>query len=315
VNGYFYSTTDNGGTNNGTWTNKHQSGITIDHEGMITIFIWANDTAGNIGPAISDSIVIDTIPVKFKEPTFKFIQCKKEIEVTCGITIEDLEGSGVDKNSIEYCISSNGIQNFGEWKEVSPYEIGPGTNYTISTIVGRNENGYIKWRATDLAGNTGEFDPYKINILIDNDGDGIYDIDDTFPNEPNEWQDTDGDGTGNNKDPDDDNDEIPDHWELLHGLDPYQNDSGIDYDEDQLNNLGEYGNNTNPFNWDSDGDWVSDGEEIRRQTDPNDKNDRPLSPEAETNELDYLATTTILFLILIMLMIIFVLIPKMGKRN
>lgn len=44
----------------------------------------------------------------------------------------------------------------------------------------------------------------------DSDGDGFIDIDDTFPLNPLEWDDTDRDGIGNNDDPDDDDDEIPD---------------------------------------------------------------------------------------------------------
>jgi hypothetical protein len=36
----------------------------------------------------------------------------------------------------------------------------------------------------------------------DSDGDGVPDITDYFPNDPDEWSDTDGDGTGDNSDPD-----------------------------------------------------------------------------------------------------------------
>ena len=40
----------------------------------------------------------------------------------------------------------------------------------------------------------------------DNDGDGVINGDDAFPNDPDEWNDNDGDGTGDNADPDDDQD-------------------------------------------------------------------------------------------------------------
>jgi len=49
----------------------------------------------------------------------------------------------------------------------------------------------------------------------DRDGDGVPDNQDAFPDDPNEWLDTDEDGIGNNADTDDDNDGIPD------GQDPY----------------------------------------------------------------------------------------------
>ena len=47
----------------------------------------------------------------------------------------------------------------------------------------------------------------------DSDRDGVPDIEDAFPNDPIEWEDTDGDGMGNNLDPDDDNDGIPDEMD------------------------------------------------------------------------------------------------------
>ena len=44
----------------------------------------------------------------------------------------------------------------------------------------------------------------------DDDNDGVADVDDAFPLDPDETLDTDGDGIGNNADPDDDGDGIPD---------------------------------------------------------------------------------------------------------
>ena len=44
----------------------------------------------------------------------------------------------------------------------------------------------------------------------DRDGDGVPDDQDAFPDDPNEWLDTDEDGIGNNADPDDDNDGVLD---------------------------------------------------------------------------------------------------------
>ena len=44
----------------------------------------------------------------------------------------------------------------------------------------------------------------------DDDGDGVNDVDDAFPLNPNETVDTDNDGIGNNSDPDDDNDGVID---------------------------------------------------------------------------------------------------------
>jgi len=52
--------------------------------------------------------------------------------------------------------------------------------------------------------------------------------------------DHDGDGNPNSYDPDDDDDGIPDYYEVLHGLQPFLNDAGLDKDRDGLTNLEEY---------------------------------------------------------------------------
>lgn len=57
-------------------------------------------------------------------------------------------------------------------------------------------------------------------IIEDSDGDFISDSDDAFPNNRDEWIDTDGDGIGNNADPDDDGDGYTDQHELEMGSDP-----------------------------------------------------------------------------------------------
>ena len=80
----------------------------------------------------------------------------------------------------------------------------------------------------------------------DTDNDGYPDTVDAFPNNPNEWLDTDGDGTGNNADLDDDGDGMPDSWETLYGLNPLVNDAAGDLDGDGVTNLNEYNSGTDP---------------------------------------------------------------------
>jgi len=60
-----------------------------------------------------------------------------------------------------------------------------------------------------------------------------------------------------------DSDGIPDRWEWEQGLNPKDPaDSALDPDEDGATNLQEFENNTNPALSDSDGDTLSDGDEI-----------------------------------------------------
>jgi hypothetical protein len=85
------------------------------------------------------------------------------------------------------------------------------------------------------------------NNITDTDGDGVPDDQDAFPNDPNEWLDTDGDGTGNNADIDDDDDGMPDDWEILYGFNPLDTvDAAEDADEDGVSNLDEFLQGTNP---------------------------------------------------------------------
>jgi len=69
-----------------------------------------------------------------------------------------------------------------------------------------------EWDDTDGDGvgdNADDF-PNDPNETIDTDGDGVGDNADAFPNDPGETIDTDGDGTGNNADLDDDGDGVAD---------------------------------------------------------------------------------------------------------
>jgi hypothetical protein len=117
----------------------------------------------------------------------------KDSSVQCGISIEDSGGSGVLTSSIEYAISTSGIEGFGEWSnksiDIEKLEDGTGTRTTTTRAdeidnddLNQTANGdvykisvtptfdvgtdnYIIWRGTDIAKNqlvTSE--PQRINI-------------------------------------------------------------------------------------------------------------------------------------------------------
>lgn len=86
-----------------------------------------------------------------------------------------------------------------------------------------------------------------VNAGEDGDGDGHPDVLDHFPDNADEWLDTDGDGIGNNADTDDDNDGMLDTWENQYeGLVSVIDDANDDIDEDGFTNGEESQADTNP---------------------------------------------------------------------
>jgi len=93
-------------------------------------------------------------------------------------------------------------------------------------------------------------DPLLIQADNDQDGDGYPISQDAFPDDPNEWLDTDGDHIGNNADTDDDDDGMPDYWEIEHGFSPLDDDDADeDPDNDGISNIDEFKNGTPPLNF------------------------------------------------------------------
>jgi|GEM_PF-155861 len=116
---------------------------------------------------------------------------------------------------------------------------------------------------------------FEMTSLGDSDGDGYPDGSDAFPNDPNEWLDTDSDGIGNNADPDDDNDGMPDDWEIQYGLDPLDDsDASGDLDGDGYTNLEEYNLGRHPNN--------AEPEKPELSSPPDEETNVPLTPELET---------------------------------
>ncbi|GAB6906643.1 exported hypothetical protein [Desulfosarcina cetonica] len=90
---------------------------------------------------------------------------------------------------------------------------------------------------------------------VDSDGDDIDDHLDKFPNDPEEWSDSDGDGIGDNADIDDDNDGVNDNMDMF-PLDPNESsDSDGDGVGDNSDNCPDI---ANPNQADSDGDGIGD---------------------------------------------------------
>jgi cytochrome c len=78
-----------------------------------------------------------------------------------------------------------------------------GQNGIINAYQVYLSNDGVNWRLPIITGNIGNLNPSTIIFPIyqvDSDGDGVPNINDAFPNDPNETKDTDGDGIGDNSD-------------------------------------------------------------------------------------------------------------------
>jgi len=163
----------------------------------------------------------------------------------------------------------------------------------------------------DLGASTTDIDGEVTPVDGDNDSVAVTDIgadefiDSDWDNLPDYWErqyfgdlshngttDTNGDGEDDlteyqqNGDPtapivpDDDQDGMPDNWEASNGLDPTVDDSAEDPDEDDLPNILEFQRGTDPNNPDTDGDGLSDSDELRWAS------TNPLNPDSDGDGLN-----------------------------
>lgn len=138
---------------------------------------------------------------------------------------------------------------------------------------------------TVLASVDADNDGITNDVDLDDDNDGYLDLDDAFPLDPSEWEDTDGDGTGNNSDAfpndaseqldtdgdgignntdnDDDNDGVADGDDDF----PLDDSESMDSDRDGV------GDNSDAFPYDPTEQRDTDGDSIGNNEDLDDDND------------------------------------------
>ena len=202
--------------------------------------------------------------------------------ITTGLTItfSDQDGDGVqDRNDawitdIRYAFDSNnnGIPDILD----SIYSLSLNSSTDIV-----NFNGQLIVVADIIrdGGFTPDLDGDGISDALDPDidGDGYLNVEDVFPRDNSEWQDTDGDGIGNNADQNDNDGPLADY-----DNDGILNQNDPDDDNDGLTDTQELANGLNPLdasdgaNVDSDSDGVTNLEEILAGTNPKDATDYPI---------------------------------------
>jgi hypothetical protein len=180
---------------------------------------------------------------------------------------------------------------------LSPAMIKQGGNLQITQNIGFSAMTSLVWTGSEFGiswqDDTDDDDKGEIFFTTVNgeaDGDGLldsievgtctdeYNFDTDFDGIPDGVEDADQDGLmdpgeTNPCNADSDGDGMPDGWEVIFisCVDPLAGDSSEDPDADTFTNLEEYGNNTDPCTpgiVDSDGDGLTDDEEIALGTDP-----------------------------------------------
>jgi hypothetical protein len=112
------------------------------------------DIAGNRNETEEMQVRVDTRNVTFTNPVPRSNEWQNSTPCQCGITIRDLEGSGIDVSTIEYRVSPRNLSGYGQW---TPLEGGleDATLVDVRVYLDLSEGPYnlIQWRAADIAGN------------------------------------------------------------------------------------------------------------------------------------------------------------------
>ncbi|GEM_PF-2413585 len=177
-----------------------------------------------------------------------------------GIGRPDRDGDGVED------ILDVFADNPDEWADFDNDGTGDNSDTDIDGDGCLNPSDDLDFNADECLDTDG--DGIGNNSDPDDDGDGYNDGVDAFALDGAEWADADNDGVGDNEDLDDDNDGMSDLWERENNLDPYDDsDAGLNPDGDNLTNLEESQNGSDPALADTDGDGYLDHEDQMPQDD------------------------------------------------
>jgi len=232
-----------------------------------SIYCWGRQSHGQIGDGTTSGSGLVNSPSLVATP-YSFLTEDKSLTdsmanvtgATCSVSPELPTGLDIDRST---CTISG-----------TPSAEISNINYTVTALI--NDNIY----KTAISLST---------YYIDSDGDGYLDNLDDFPDDINEWLDTDGDGIGNNADTDDDGDNLTDVQEqnsnpVTDSLDPDTDDDGYCDGPATITDVCDATDAfpTDPNEWnDNDGDGIGDNE------DPDDDNDNFLDVDEVANGTEF----------------------------
>ncbi len=160
-------------TQDGDYTNGeiYEYKIVLGEEHNYAFRFEAKADSGNLSfvkSALFPGPTVDMTPVAFSEPIPSAATWNNGLKVTCNITITDFGGSGVKKDTIQFAFSTNGVDNYGVFKQTTGIKFNEGEDYincSVEVTFQDGVNNYIKWRADDNLGNGVKESPdYQIKI-------------------------------------------------------------------------------------------------------------------------------------------------------
>ncbi|MCK5561571.1 MAG: zinc ribbon domain-containing protein, partial [Thermoplasmata archaeon] len=293
--------------NNVDWTTWEAFGttkaFTLENvDGLQTAYLRVNDNAGNIA-TVSDTITLDTTPPHSLSITINDGDTETD-EVDVSLALDALDAT----TSVHQMAFSTDNTTWTAWENFTATKA-----FTLSTGDGLKT---IYFKVDDLVGN--EALPVYATITLktepevtDTDGDTYPDDQDAFPNDPNEWEDTDEDGTGDNADDDDDEDGYLDEWENFLGTEP-KDAISVPPDHDDDGKPDGDANNSMPWmDIDDDDDGYTDAEEKSEGTDPLSDSDYPTDKKKKDDAEDY----SLYLIILVIIIVIVILALAFSRRG
>ena len=126
---------------------------------------WSLDDNVGHSMSYSQNVNVDLTKIIFSE--FRPSGWQNTTRVECSVTLTDINGSGIDGDSIEFAYSSTDVFSFTPWTSIGPVDTGE--NVTVDFVVESVEGGrnLLIIRGRDIAGNEAiSSEIYSLNIDV-----------------------------------------------------------------------------------------------------------------------------------------------------
>ena len=176
---YYYSFEDNSGTRDGFEVSGNLSArVELPKPGNNTIFVWAEDNVGNIGPAANSTILIDEEQVVFELLSPDLNETIPYTDIDLKVNITDNGGSRIDPKMIQYRYTTMGLnhqemwQSDTAWKHITKlWDLGVRDNFLFDLqlkSLSDSADNYVQFRAKDGASSS-YFTSEIYNLMVDTD--------------------------------------------------------------------------------------------------------------------------------------------------